>query len=105
MSAAILILVMQTLIARSQIAPPGDGWYAAPAGVQSVPAQQCVQFPIPAPGVAPGMVVAPGWPPLLPDGLHGIMYAGDQSVVVRVCNITSSPRSIDGLTFTARVLP
>jgi hypothetical protein len=78
-------------------------WYYGSLSFGTLAAGQCAELSFPAQGVSPGLALAPGWPPDLPKPVSGIMYAGSDAVVVRLCavqNITVPP----GLTYSAAAL-
>lgn len=62
------------------------GWYYGTLGFGPIAANACAELSFSAPGASPGMTVAPGWPYSLPAPVHGIMYAADNAIVVRLCS-------------------
>lgn len=91
MTPAALCLLMQTLVAPPQIRGGGIWQVSGAPEFPAISPASCAERSIPAPGVAPGMPVSPGWPHNLPAPLHGIMYAGADVIVIRLCNVSQSP--------------
>jgi hypothetical protein len=77
--------------------------YSASLNFSSISGGSCAELSITATGVAAGQTIAPGWP-TLPSGLIGMMYAGTDVIVVRLCNVTGSAIDPAALTFTGRVI-
>jgi len=78
-------------------------WYYGSLSFGTLAAGQCAELGFPAQGVSPGLALAPGWPSGLPKQVSGIMYAGSDTVVVRLCavqNVAVPP----GLTYSAAAL-
>jgi hypothetical protein len=94
-----LAFLLQTLVSQYQlrVATLSTAMWEvnAPLPVTSIPAQGCAEGAIPAPGLSPGMSIAPGWP-VLPDGVFGMMYSGNDTVMVRLCNVRTQLVTISG---------
>lgn len=75
-------------------------------GGDAIPAQSCREKSFLLAGAATGDAVIAGWPAVLPSQLAGMMYAGGaSSIVVRLCNPTSSAIPVlDGLGYRATVI-
>jgi hypothetical protein len=112
--AALLLLLALLLAGQTRVHGPsqvrylasGNGavsWYYGSLSFGSVMAGQCAELSFPAHGVSPGLAIAPGWPPDLPKQVSGIMYAGADSVVVRLC-ATQTVTVPPGLTYSAAIL-
>ena len=83
-------------------APMTGGYvYAQGLPAQNISGGSCIEFAFPAPGASFGQPVMPGWPPNLPDRTVGVMRAGLDNVLVRVCNVGSQPVTVPASTFTA----
>lgn len=73
-------------------------------GWGTVAAAACGEKNITATGVQAGDAIAPIWP-LLQTGLVGMMYATENLIVVRLCNVTAAGIVVgDGLAFGGRVI-
>lgn len=78
--------------------------YQATIDFSSIAGRTCAEQNITAIGVTAGSTLAPGFPATLPTGLVGMMYAGSDVVVVRLCNILTSSIDPAAATFTVRVI-
>lgn len=74
-------------------------WHYGALSFGVLAANQCAELSFPAHGVSPGMTVIPGWPPTLPAQAHGIMYAGADVIIVRLCSAQAA--TVPPLTFSA----
>lgn len=80
-----------------------QAYYSATLDFGSILVGSCSELNISATGVSVGATIAPGWPSL-PMGLVGMMYAGTDVIVVRLCNVTASAIDPAALLFSARVV-
>lgn len=102
-----MCLAAQTMVhAPSQVRGLAGGgavaWHAAPLSFGGLAAGACAERAIPADGMSAGLTIAAGWPAELPQGVHGLMYAGSGVVVVRLC--AAQAASIPPLTFSAAAI-
>jgi hypothetical protein len=71
----------------------------------SIAAQACAILTITATGAAANNPVAPSWPVALEAGLTGLMHiTADNTVTVRLCNVTASAIDPAGQTFAGRII-
>jgi hypothetical protein len=79
--------------------------FSAALDFASISAQGCATLTITAAGALADNPVAPSWPPSLEAGLVGIMHiTGNDTVTVRLCNITASAIDPAGRTYAGRVI-
>lgn len=84
-----ILLLLQTLVSLPQIRGGGLWRVSGPLGFGPIPPASCIERNLPAPGVAPGMPIAPAWPSNLPQSLYGMAYAGADVIVFRLCNVSA----------------
>ena len=113
LAAAVAVAILPLLWPQTRIHGPtqvrdlasGGGaiaWYYGPLSFGTLVQGQCSELQFPAPGASPGLSVAPGWPADLTQGVTGIMYSGDNVVIVRLCAI-SGTRTIAPATYSAAI--
>jgi hypothetical protein len=81
----------------------GRTFYGAPLAFGVLPAGACAERGFEAPGVWPGARVAPGWPAFLPASAIGVIYAGSDILVVRICAV-GAPADVGTVFVSASVL-